>query len=272
MRVGKLALIVPVMTSTRGALRRHDDVDAGGARHLRETLHGGFDFLAGRDHQIGHLVDDDDDVGHRLERQLARFVDRLAGGGVEARMHGALEALAALQRVADAIVVAGDVAHAELGHAAIAILHLAHGPFERDDGFLRIGDDRVQQVRDALVDAELQHLRVDHDEAALVRRVAVEQRQDHGVDADRLARAGGAGDEQVRHLGEVGGEGVAFDGLAERERQIALHAGEARRVQQRAQEHGFALAVRQLDADGVAAGNDGDARGGGVHGARDVVG
>ena len=76
----------------RGALRRHDDVDAGGARHLRQTLHGGFDFLAGRDHQIGHLVDDDDDVGHRLERQLARFVDRLAGGGVEAGVHGALEA------------------------------------------------------------------------------------------------------------------------------------------------------------------------------------
>ncbi len=134
----------------RGTLRRHDDVDAGGARHLRETLHRGFDFLAGRDHQIGHLVDDDDDVGHRLQGELAGFVDRLAAGRIEAGVNGALEALAALKRVGDAIIVAGDVAHAELGHAAIAIFHLAHDPFQRDDGFLRIGDDRVEEVRECL--------------------------------------------------------------------------------------------------------------------------
>jgi hypothetical protein len=54
----------------------------------------------------------------------------------------------------------------------------------------------------------------------------VQERQDHGVDADRLARAGGAGDQEVGHLGEVGGERVALDGLAQRQRQIALHAGE----------------------------------------------
>ena len=54
----------------RGPLRRHDDVDAGGARHLGEALHGAFDVLAGHHHQIGHLVDDDDDVGHRREVHL----------------------------------------------------------------------------------------------------------------------------------------------------------------------------------------------------------
>jgi hypothetical protein len=70
-------------------------------------------------------------------------------------------------------------------------------------------------VRDAVVDAEFQHLRVDHDEAALIRRQAIEDRQDHGVDADRLARAGGAGDQQVGHLGQVGDVGLAADGLAQ---------------------------------------------------------
>jgi hypothetical protein len=33
--------------------------------------------------------------------------------------------------------------------------------------------------------------------------------------ADRLARAGGAGDQQVRHLGEVDDDRLAADGLAE---------------------------------------------------------
>jgi hypothetical protein len=45
----------------RRALRRHDHVDAGGARHLREALDRAFDVLAGDHHQVGHLVDDDDD-------------------------------------------------------------------------------------------------------------------------------------------------------------------------------------------------------------------
>ncbi len=66
-------------------------------------------------------------------------------------------------------------------------------------------------MRDAVVDGQLQHLRVDHQEAALVGRQPVEQRQDHGVDADRLARAGGAGDQQMRHARQVGDHRRAGD-------------------------------------------------------------
>ena len=80
----------------RRTLRRHDEVDAGGARHLRQTLHGAFDVLAGDHHQVGHLVDDDDDVGHRLEVEVLGLVDRLAGLAVEAGLHGARDRLALL--------------------------------------------------------------------------------------------------------------------------------------------------------------------------------
>ncbi len=89
MRVGKFALMVPVMTSTDGRCVARIDVDAGGARHLREALHRAFDVLAGDHHQVGHLVDDDDDVGQRLEIELLLLVDRLAGLLVEAGLHGA---------------------------------------------------------------------------------------------------------------------------------------------------------------------------------------
>ena len=63
----------------RRPLRRQDHVQAGGARHLRQPLHRAFDVLAGDHHQVGHLVDDDDDVGQRLEIELLVLVDRLAG-------------------------------------------------------------------------------------------------------------------------------------------------------------------------------------------------
>ena len=119
-------------------------------------------------------------------------------------------------------VEAVDVADADLGHLLVAVLHLAHRPFQRDDGLLGVGDDGRQQVRDAVVDRQFQHLGVDHDEPALLRLQPVEQRQDHGVDGDRLARAGGAGDEQVRHAGEIDDDRLAADRLAERDGELVL--------------------------------------------------
>ena len=73
----------------RGALRRHDQVDAGGARHLRQALDRAFDLLAGDHHQVGHLVDDDDDVGHRRKIDFLLLEQRLAGALVEAGLHRA---------------------------------------------------------------------------------------------------------------------------------------------------------------------------------------
>ena len=46
----------------RGTLGRHDQVDTGRARHLREALDAGLDLFASNHHQVGHLIDDDDDV------------------------------------------------------------------------------------------------------------------------------------------------------------------------------------------------------------------
>ena len=49
----------------------------------------------------------------------------------------------------------------------------------------------------------------------MVRVCLVEQRQDGGVDAHRFAGTGGAGHQQVRHLGQVGHHRIAGDVLAE---------------------------------------------------------
>ena len=78
--------------------------------------------------------------------------------------------------------------------------------------------------------------------------------------ADRLAGAGGAGDQQVRHAGEVGDDRLAADVLAERQGEgagmrsrILGEASRSRRIDR------LALRVRQLDADDVAAGHHRDA-------------
>jgi hypothetical protein len=78
----------------RRALRGHDDVDAARAGHLRQTLDAGLDLLARDHHQVGHLVDDDDDEGHLLGREFLGLEHRLAGVVVEAGLDRALEHLA----------------------------------------------------------------------------------------------------------------------------------------------------------------------------------
>ncbi len=256
----------------RGALCGHDDVDAGGARHLGEPLDRAFDVLAGNHHEVGHFVDDDDDIGDRLEIEFLGFVDRLAGLAVEAGLHRAGQDLALGDRLFDAAVEAVDVAHADLRHLLVALFHLAHRPFQRHDGLLRVGDHRREQMRNAVIDRQFEHFRVDHDQPAFFRREPVDQRQDEGVDGDRFTGAGGTGDQKVGHLGEVDHHRLAADGLTERDGELGLVAIEVLAADQFAQIDGLAPLVRQFDADGVAAGNDGDAGGDRAHRTGDVVG
>ena len=78
----------------RRPLGRHDEMDAGGARHLRQALDRALDVLAGDHHEIRHLVDDDDDIGQFVERDLLVLVDRLSGLAVEAGLDAAGQRLA----------------------------------------------------------------------------------------------------------------------------------------------------------------------------------
>ena len=73
-------------------------MDTGGARHLRQALHGSFDFLAGDDHQIGELVDDgevEDIVAHLKSQGVPDYLEAVtdeaeddAGAGFEGAAGG----------------------------------------------------------------------------------------------------------------------------------------------------------------------------------------
>ena len=161
-------------------------MDAGGAGHLGQPLHRALDILAGHHHQVGHFVDHHHQVGHGIGANLLALVDG-AAGVIKAGLHGAFKVLTLGPGLARALIVAGDIAHADLRHLAVAVFHFPHSPFQSHDGLLRIGNHRGKQVRNAVVDAEFQHLRVDHDETALFRAQPVEDRQDHRIDPHRLA-------------------------------------------------------------------------------------
>ena len=90
--------------------------------------------------------------------------------------------------------------------------------------------------------------------------------------ATDLPGAGGAGDQQMRHAGEIDDHRLAADGLAEAERELGAAAGIFLGGQQFAQIDLFARLVGQLDADDIAARHHGDAGRQRAHRARDVVG
>ena len=227
----------------RRALGGQDQVDAGGARLLGQTGDQLLDFFADHHHQIGQLVDDNHDL-----RQPAQRLGRVGGQRERVGDQGF-----ALLGVGDLGVVARQVAHPELAQQTIAPLHFGHTPVQRVAGVLHVGDHRRQQVRDAFVRAHLQHLGVDEDHAHLRRIALVEQRQQHGVDAHRLARARRAGHQQVGHAGQVGADGMAGDVLAQRQRDRRSAVGIHLRAEDLGQAHRLTARIGQLQPHQVLA-------------------
>ena len=154
-------------------------MDARGAGLLGQPNDRVFDVLALAHHQVGQLVDDDHQVGQSIGR------------------------------IGPGLVEAGDVAGGGAGEPAVAVLHLGNGPLERGFGPLRLRDDRHHQMWQAVVGRQLDSLEVHQDQPHLIRRGVAQETRDQRIDHDALARARGAGDEQMRHLGQICRSSVA---------------------------------------------------------------
>ena len=108
--------------------------------------------------------------------QLAREVGQV----VEARLE-LLDEGGIFLRLDDRAVLVLDVAHAVRGQSLVTLFHFAHGPLEGRRGVAGVIDDRQEQVRNLLIRAELDELRVHQDHAQLVRGKTVEKRADQPV-------------------------------------------------------------------------------------------
>ena len=202
----------------RRPLRCDDQVDTGRARELRQTADQGFDFARRDEHQVGELVDHDHDVGQLVVGILG--------------------------------VPLFDLAHAGLRKPLVALIHLFGHLEERAGRHARIGDYRVLEMRDAVVDAQLDALGIDHHHLHLVGRRAHEQRCDDAIQTHRLAAAGRAGNEQMRHLAKVAVDRAAGDVFAQRHVQGRDRAARRHRFHDLAHGDDRHGGVRNLDADG----------------------
>ena len=171
-------------------------MDAGGSGHLCQARQQPFHVAGGRHHQVGQFVDHDDDVGQRSVGVLRR------------------------RRV-----VGGEVTHAGLAERAVAAGHFVADPGEDIDDFVDVGDHGHAQVRDALERHQLDHLGVDQDELHFVGRPGKHDSGDQRRETDGLARTGGAGNKDMRHLGQVGHPHVAGDILAEGDLDVGVGRG-----------------------------------------------
>src|ERR1017187_2375446 len=249
-------------------LRGDDAMDARRARHLRDASDGHFDIRRRDEHEVRQLVNDDDDVGKsfrnddvfltrdddllvHLHRKTVRtrFDFFLFGG--ERQFHFLFR-----QRLVFRPLVEGlDVADADARKNLVALFHLVDDPAQREQNFFRIRHDRHDEVGQGIVLLQLDDLRINHHEAQLIRRKAVEQGRDDGVDADRFAGTGRTCDETVRHLRQVGDNRMAIDVLAQRDGNARLGVAPFVRLEQVAHDDLGLDEVRHFDADGTFAGH-----------------
>ena len=253
-----------------------DEMDAGRAGFLGDPGDAHFHIRRGGLHEVGELVDQHNDVGETigdfilldlqfLEIRLGPEITVLQRGGdgldlveVGFRLVHFRDHRGGFLFRARAVVETVEVPHALLGEDLVAFLHLVDHPLEGGDGLFRIGDDRHDHVRELVVHLHLHDLGIDHDETQLVGAELEQDGGDDRVDADGFPGTRGTRNEEVGHGGEVTDDRFSVNVLAEGERDFLFRGAELGVVQELVERHGDLAGVRDLDADGVLAGDGGE--------------
>jgi len=208
-----------------------------------------FDIGRRRLHQVGQFVDHNDDIRNLVGNWHVRFARNFDFAGL------LLRPLVQFRRrfLFRARVEADDVSYADTREHFVAVLHFVDQPTQREQNFFGIGDDRKGEVRKRIVMLKLDHFRIDHDKAQFFRRESEEHARDERIDADAFASTSRTGDEQMRHLREIGDDRFAVDVFAERERDFASRFRfiPIRGFQQLAQRHRDFARVGELDPDQI---------------------
>src|SRR6266853_1497162 len=114
-----------------------------------------------------------------------------------------------------------------------------------------VSDDFVSQVREHVVDGQLDHLRIDHQEAQRRRGVTIDETGDQRVDANRLAGPCSASDEQVGHFRQIGDNRSSFEIFPECYWQGRANVLILPRLDQLAERHYLGSWIRDFDANGA---------------------
>ena len=97
-------------------------------------------------------------------------------------------------------IVALQILGTDFCKFVVAFHHGVDGPVQRTGCFLRIGNNRNQQMRKPIVDIQFDDFRVDHDHLNLIRICAIQNTHNDGIDTDGFTGTCCTCDEQMRHL------------------------------------------------------------------------
>ena len=125
----------------------------------------------------------------------------------------------------------------------------------------------------AVVNAQLHHLGVNHDELHIVGTCLVQQTDDNGIHAHGFTGTGGTGDQQVGHFGNVTHDAASVNALAQRNGGHGFCLGKLGGIDNLPQGDRRDRAVRYLDANhGDLSGNGSDADAGRAQTQGNIIG
>ena len=181
----------------RRPLGGDDQVHPGSSCFLGDPAHRILHFLGGGHHQIRKLVNDDHDLGQRIQiLPLCR------------------QCVEVLQ-----------IPHIIAGAQGIPAIHLLGRPVQSACRLPGIRHHRDQQMWDPVVDLEFHDLRVDQHQLHLRRLCVVQDAHNNAVGADGLTGAGCPGDDHMGHFRNISQNDVAVNVLAHCKGQLAFGFG-----------------------------------------------
>ena len=165
--------------------------------HLGDTANGIFHFLGSNHHEVGQLVDNNDDLRQFLSILFSRCN----------------------------AIIGFQITNAHIRHHLVSPQHFRHSPLKAACRLFRIGDNRNQKLRNAVVDAQLDHLGVHHDEFYFLGTGLIQKADDDGVHAHGFTGTGCTCNQQVGHLGNVAHDAIAIDAFTQSNGRFGLCIG-----------------------------------------------
>ena len=164
------------------------------------------------------------------------------------------------------LIVVAHVAHSHFLKHLVTVLHFLHEAVECLDDTVGIGDNGFLLARSLCKEillqisiyAELHAFGIHKDKLQFRGTFLVEQRCDDGIQSHRFSFTGGTGNQQVRHLGQVGDKYLVAHRAAQAHGQLGTTLLEGFGTQHLAHGYHLRIAVGHLDTDGSLAGHGGD--------------
>src|SRR5208283_1595980 len=216
----------------RRPLRCQNQVDPHRARHLRQSRDRLLNIVRVHHHQIRQLVNDDDQIGKRLVLALLHILKQ------RKRL-----------LLLEGPVVLVDVPHPALRQQLQPVLHLPRRIPQHIRRHLRIRYHRRDQMRNPLVQIQLQPLRIYQHHLHFVRRRLVQNRHHQRIDEHALARARRAGNQQVRHRRQIRHPDPPVQISPHRQRQLAWRIRKFRRLDNLPQRNCLPPVIRHFNSN-----------------------